>query len=124
MNAFELLDELLEKSEEEVDFALLSLLLKKKIDFVKLSTLYTKSLEEINEDKLNQLIEAETCVSMCFHSKLGGKKPLDQRLTQRCLYLLNKSRRFNMGRLNEKFAYNESEGRDASWYELNKRHLI
>lgn len=124
MNAFELLNELLEKSEEEVDFALLSLLLKKKIDFVKLSTLYTKSLEEINEDKLNQLIEAETCVSMCFYSKLGGKKPLDQRVTQRCLYLLNKSRRFNMGRLNEKFAYNESEGRDASWYELNKKHLI
>lgn len=124
MNALELLNELLKKSEEEVDFALLSLLLKKKIDFVKLSTLYTKSLEEINEDKLNQLIEAETCVSMCFHSKLGGKKPLDQILTQRCLYLLNKSRRFNMSRLNEKFAYNESEGRDASWYELNKRHLI
>lgn len=124
MNVFELLDELLEKSEEEVNFALLSLLIKKKIDFVKLSTLYTRALEEINEDKLNQLIEAETCVSMCFFSKLGGKKPLDQKVTQRCLHLLNQSRRFNMSKLNEKFAYNELEGRDASWYEQNKRNLI
>lgn len=122
MDVFKLLDELLTKSEEEIDFALLSLLLKKKIDFVKLSNLYTKSLETINEDKLNQLMEAEACVISCFHSKLGGKKDLDQKVTQRCLYLLNQSRRFNMGKLNEKYGYDEAKGKDASWYERNKNY--
>lgn len=95
-------------------------MIKKKINFIELSNLYTKYLELDNEDKLNKLIEAETCVSMCFFNKLGRKGKLDNIVTQRCLYLLNTSRRFNMNKLNEKYHYNESEGRKASWHERNK----
>lgn len=120
MNVFELLDELSSKSKEEIEFALTSLMLKNKIDFINVSNAYVAALEHLNDDKLNKLIEAESCVLGLFHHKLGGKKESDQKTTQRCLYLLNKSDRFNMQSLNEKYNYDEEIGKQSSWYEQNK----
>lgn len=120
MNVFELLDELSSKSKEEIEFALSSLMLKKKIDFINVSNAYVAALKYSDEDKLNKLIEAESCVLGLFHHKLGGKAESDQKTTQRCLYLLNKSDRFNMQSLNEKYNYDEEIGKQSSWYEQNK----
>lgn len=120
MNTFELLDELIKKPKEEINYALVELLLKDKIDFIKVSNAYTSALNIIKEDRLNQLIEAETCVMLGIHHKFGGKKETDKTYTQRCLYLMNKSRRFNMDNINKKYNYNEEEGKKASWYEQNK----
>lgn len=121
MNVFELLDELSSKPKEEIEFALVSLMLKKKIDFINVSNAYVAALKNSDEDKLNKLIEAESCVLGAFHHRLGGKKESDQKTTQRCLYLLNKSDRFNMNSLNEKYNYDEEIGKQSSWYEQNKR---
>lgn len=129
MNAFELLDELLKKSDIEIDYALLCLLRKKKIDFIRLSNLYTQYLEESFDDCLNQLVEAETCVMESFIDKkfvsdspneLKGDKLSNYQHTQRSLYLLNQSKRFNMESLNNKFRYNEDIGKQMSCYERNK----
>lgn len=129
MNAFELLDELLKKSDIEIDYALLCLLRKKKIDFIRLSNLYTQYLEESFDDCLNQLVEAETCVMESFIDKkivsdspneLKGDKLSNYQHTQRSLYLLNQSKRFNMDSLNNKFRYNEDIGKQMSCYERNK----
>lgn len=120
MNVFELLDELSSKSKEEIEFALASLMLQKKIDFINVSNAYLEALKYSDEDKLNKLIEAESCVISLLHHKLGSKKESDQKTTQRCLYLLNKSNRFNMQSLNEKYNYDEEIGKQSSWYEQNK----
>lgn len=129
MNTFELFDELLKKSDIEIDYVLLCLLRKKKIDFIRLSNLYTQYLEESFDDCLNQLVEAETCVMESFFDKkfvsdspneLKGDKLSNYQHTQRSLYLLNKSKRFNMDSLNNKFRYNEDIGKQMSWYERNK----
>lgn len=129
MNTFELFDELLKKSETEINITLLLLLKKKKIDFIRLSNLYTRNLEESFDDCLNKLVEAETCVMESFFDKkfvsdspneLKGDKLSNYQHTQRSLYLLNKSKRFNMESLNNKFRYNEDIGKQMSWYERNK----
>lgn len=129
MNTLELFDELLKKSDTEINITLLLLLKKKKIDFIRLSNLYTRYLEESFDDCLNKLVEAETCVMESFFDKifasdnpneLKGEKLSNYQHTQRCLYLLNQSKRFNMESLNNKFRYNEDIGKQMSWYERNK----
>lgn len=121
MNTYEVLEELLKKSQHEIEFCLTSLMLKDKIDFVQVSNAYTQALNIIKEDQLNQLIEAEACVMQTFFHKLGGKKDADRQMTQRLLYLLNQSKRFQMQSLNEQYAYDEEAGKAASWYERNKQ---
>lgn len=129
MNTFELLEELLKKSDVEINVGLLYLLKKKKINFIRLSNLYTQYLEESFDDCLNKLVEAETCVMESFFDKklasdnpneLKGNKLSNYQHTQRSLYLLNKSKRFNMESLNSEFHYNEDIGKQMSWYERNK----
>ena len=115
-----LIKQLLDKPTGLINMALVELLLNDKIDFITVSNAYTTALNNIKEDSLNQLIEAETCVSLSCFSKIGGKRDADKTHTQRCLYLLNRSNRFQMRHLNEKYGYNEEEGKKASWYERNK----
>lgn len=122
MNTFELIEELSNKPNEEIKYALLALMLKDKIDFIDLNASYVEYLNSIKEDRLNQLIEAETCVLESFIDKIGGKKENDIKHTQRCLYLLNQSKRFQMDKLNEKYGYNEEEAKKYSWYERNKEN--
>lgn len=107
METFELLEKLSDKSKQEIEFALTVLMLKEKIDFVNVSNSYVACLEQIKEDRLNQLIEAETCVLESFRHKKGNKNEDDRKHTQRCLYFLNQSKRLNMNTLNEKYEYDE-----------------
>lgn len=120
MNTFELLEELSKKPKQEIKYGLLALMLKHKIDFIDLNACYVEYLNAIKEDRLNQLIEAETCVLESFHHKKGNKKEYDKKHTQRCLYLLNQSKRSNMSNLNKKYDYEEIFGKQMSWYERNK----
>lgn len=122
MDTFALIKELSKKSKEEIKYSLLALMLDSKIDFLDLNEAYIKYLNLIKEDRLNQLIEAETCVLESFHYKKGIKDEDDIKHTQRCLYLLNKSKRFQMNKLNEKYKYNEEEAKKYSWYERNKEN--
>lgn len=124
MNTYELLKELSEKPKQEIEFALTSLMLQNKINYVSVSNSYVNYLNTINEDRLNQLIEAETCVLESFHHKKDNKKENDRKHTQRCLYLLNQSKRFNMSNLNEKYEYDEQFGKQMSWYERNKDNKL
>lgn len=120
MNTFELIEELSRKPNSEIKYALLALMLKDKIDFLDLNSAYVECLNSIKEDRLNQLIEAETCVLESFYHKKGTKNEYDMKHTQRCLYLLNHSKRFQLNDLNEKYVYNEEEAKQYSWYERNK----
>lgn len=120
MNTFELIEELSNKPKEEIRYALLSLMLKDKIDFLDLNSAYVECLNSIKEDRLNQLIEAETCVLESFMYKKGVKNEHDMKHTQRCLYLLNHSKRFQLNDLNEKYGYKDEEAKKYSWYERNK----
>lgn len=120
METFELLEKLIEKPKHEIKYALIALMLKDKIDFLDVSNSYVACLEQIKEDRLNQLIEAETCVAESFNHKKGNKNEDDRKHTQRCLYLLNQSKRFNMSGLNGRYEYDKEFGKQMSWYERNK----
>lgn len=115
MNTSELLKQLSEKPKFEIEFALVELMLKNKIDFLSVNKSYVTYLEIINDDREKQLIEAETC--LINHLEPNRK---DKSYLQRTLYLLNNSKRFNMESLNKKYKYNEEEGKKQSWYENNK----
>lgn len=121
---FELIDQLIEKPKEEILYALFRLMCKEKLNFLDLNRVYVKYLEATKEDMKNQLIEAETCVMTSFLNKktrdkikAGGR---DYNYTQRCLYLLNQSKRFNMDKMNEKYEYDEEFAKTMSWYECEK----
>lgn len=124
----ELLEQLLQFDKAYLEVAILKLLTEGKIDFTTISNQYVRFLELKERDNLHQLIEAETCVIQSFFNK----KTTDQKLhkgndyahTQRCLYLLNQSKRFNMQRLNEKYTYCEEDGKKASWYEQFGKDLV
>lgn len=124
MTTLELLDELTKKPKEEIHYALLELLLKDKLDYISISNSYVSFLEVINADRQNKLIEAETCILESFlYDKIDSKdKSLeDWKHTQRCLYNLNQSKRFNMSKMNQEYNYNEKEAKEFSWYERNKQ---
>lgn len=123
MTTLELLEELAKKPKEEINYAILELLLKNKLDYISISNNYVTFLEVINADKENKLIEAETCILESFlYDKTASKdKHLeDWKHTQRCLYNLNKSKRFNMSKMNQEYNYDEKEAKEFSWYERNK----
>lgn len=124
MDAIELLEELSKKTKYELKYALVSLMLAGKIDFLDVNSAYIDSLKEINENSFNKLFEAESCVLESFYRKKGNKREYDKKHTQRCLYLLNKSRRFNISDLNEKYEYDEDFGKKMSWYERNKENKL
>lgn len=125
MNTFELIKQLSEKPKEEIKYALLALMLKDKIDFLDLNASYVEYLNSIKEDRLNQLIEAETCVMESFHDKKtkDKNKETDYKHTQRCLYLMNQSKRFQMDKLNDKYEYDEDFAKTMSWYEREKENM-
>lgn len=124
MDTFELLEELSKKTKYEIKYALASLMLAGKIDFLDVNSAYIDSLKAINENNFNKLFEAETCVLESFYYKKGNKKEYDKKHTQRCLYLLNQSNRFNMSDLNEKYEYDEEFGKKMSIYERNKKNKL
>lgn len=124
MDTFELLEELSKKTKYEIKYALVSLILAGKIDFLDVNSAYIDSLKAINENERNLLFEAESCVLESFHRKKGNKREYDKKHTQRCLYLLNQSNRFNMAYLNEKYEYDEEFGKKMSWYERNKENEL
>lgn len=124
MNVFEIIEELSKKPKDEIQYALLVSLLDNKIDFLDLNQSYIECLNRIKEDKLNQLVEAETCVCESLLYDKFPKKKAAQDSIQRRLYLMNQSKRFNMTSLNEKFSYDEEKAKELSWYYRNKNRLI
>lgn len=123
LTTFELIDELIKKPKEEILYALFRLMVKEKLSFDDLNRAYVKYLEATKKDMAYQLIEAETCVLESFYDKKTNdkNKETDYKHTQRCLYLMNQSKRFQMDKLNDKYEYDEEFARTMSWYEREKK---
>lgn len=122
MDTLELLNELSKKDKEEIQYALLTLMTSRKIDFITLNNAYVSFLERTKEDSLNQLIEAETCVLESLIYK-NNKNESNKNSIQRRLFLLNQSKRFNMAEMNKKLQYDENMGKELSWYYRNKNDV-
>ena len=126
MNTIELLEQLSTKTKAEIEYCLTELMMKDKIDFINVSNAYVRFLQHLNDDATNKLIEAETCVMEGFMDKITKDKkdtPCGKRNynhTQRCLYLVNESKRFNTDKLNDEYHYDKEYGKSMSWYERNK----
>ena len=122
---FELIDELIKKPKEEILYALFMLMCKDKLSWDDLNKAYVKYLEATKKDMAYQLIEAETCVMESFHDKKtkDKNKETDYNHTQRCLYLMNQSKRFQMDKMNEKYEYDEEFAKTMSWYERVKESI-
>lgn len=109
---------------DNIRYLFFLLLCEKKVSFKELSESYVEALEVDNTDKLKQLIEAETCVLENIVCSNKPKNQTHQNAIQRSLYLLNKSNRFQMEELNEKFGYDEKEAKKLSWYERDKNNEL
>lgn len=122
MDVFEILDKLLELSNEEIDYAIFSLMINKKLDSHKVLDLYMRAIEHDNDDIRDRLIESNTSIMDLLvnlkepKSKKESTKRLTHNAIHRALYNLNISRHFNMARINEKYGYNEDEAKHLSWY--------
>ena len=124
LNVFQLLELLSKKSKEEIEFALVALMISNKIDFINVSNSYVQTLKRINEDNSNKNIEANSSM-MGILTLMRNKKKFSEaedRAIQRCLYILNKSNSFNMQMLNEDLHYiGDEKAKEFSWYEENKK---
>lgn len=124
MSPKELLVELSKYPKEVVNCALVELMAEGVMDFNTVSRAYVHYLEEKERDTHSRLVEAETCVMESFYDKKTVDKTkhkgIDYTHTQRCLHLLNSSKIFRMDILNEKYKYNEEDGRNASDYEQTR----
>ena len=122
MNIFELLNELLKKTNEEIDYAILYLMIKGKLDSHRVFNLYMKCIEHNNNDLKDRLTESNTSILDLIlnlekpKSKKRSTVELADKAIHRGLYNLNTSKQFNMQSLNEKFNYNEEEDKKLSWY--------
>ncbi len=125
-DTFTLLNKLLTKSNEEIDAAVLTLMIKGKLDSHRVFDAYMKSIEYNNKDLNDRLTESNTNILDLI---LNLEKPksrekedaiMADKAIHRGLYNLNTSRKFNMQSLNEKFNYNEDEDKKLSWYWRNK----
>ena len=122
MSIFEILDELLKCSNEEIDYAILSLMIKKKLDSHRVFDLYMKAIEYDREDIKDKLIESNSTI----HNLLNTlKHPKSKReiinniadmAIHRALYNLNISKQFQMEKMNEKYGYDEEKDKHLSWY--------
>ena len=122
MSIFEILDELLKCSNEEIDYAILSLMIKKKLDSHRVFDLYMKAIEYDREDIKDKLIESNSTI----HNLLNTlKHPKSKReiinniadmAIHRALYNLNISKQFQIEKMNEKYGYDEEKDKHLSWY--------
>ena len=93
LDTFTLVRLLSEKSKEEIEFALVALMISNKIDFVNVSNSYVQTLKRMNEDNSNKNIEANSSMMGILTFMRNKKKfsEAEDRAIQRCLYILNKS---------------------------------
>lgn len=122
MDVFEILNELLKCSNEEIDYAILSLMIKKKLDSHKVFDLYMRVIEYNIDDVKDRLIESNTSILDLLinlkepKSKKESTKKSIYNAIHRALYNLNISNQFHMTKINEKYSYNEEEAKHLSWY--------
>lgn len=124
MDVFEILDKLLKCSNEEIEFAILSLMIKKKLDSHKVFDLYMKAIEYDRDDIKDRLIESNSSIiDLLTYLKEPNLKKSSEKTKKgvlnaihRALYNLNTSEQFQMARMNEKYGYNEDEAKHLSWY--------
>ena len=120
MTVFEILNELLKCKNEEIDYAILSLMIKKKLDSHKVLDLYIRAIECNIDDIRDRLIESNTTILDLLMNLNGpkSKKEITEKSTynaiHRALYNLNTSKQFHMTKINEKYGYNEDEAKHLS----------
>lgn len=123
-----LIEKLCTYPKELIEKALEELMDKDKIDFINISNAYVNSLKNKENDIKGRLVEAETCVMEGFIDRITkenkdtprGKRNYNH--TQRCLYLINESNRFQTSELNEKYHYDKEYAKTMSWYEREKEY--
>lgn len=121
-DAFTLLNKLLTRPNDEIDIAILILMIKGKLNSHKVFDLYMKAIEHDKNDLKDRLIESNTNIlDLILNLKKPSSKQKDvislaDKAIHRGLYNLNTSRQFNMKSLNEKYGYNEDEDKKLSWY--------
>ena len=119
LTVFDLLEELSNRSKDEINYGILLLLIQGKIDYKTVSERYVDYLEYQNDDFLEKLIDCETCILEGFHYTTHDNKKNRPHIN-RSLYILNQSKRFQMNTLNEKYNYNEEQAKECSSYWRHK----
>lgn len=115
MNTFELLEELSQKSRDEIQYAILALMIKGKINFTDVNNAYVKFLEYEREDNELKLADANSC-TLSLLTGINKETNTNKPNIHWALHNLNESRQFNMQSLNEKFGYNKDEDCKFSFY--------
>lgn len=120
-NPIVLLEKLMEWDKDILEYAILKLMKDGKIEFDTINRTYVQYLEWRKEELMDELRAAESCTLDSFLYKKTTDPNKDHggayKHTQECLYLLNKSNRYQMSKLNEKYKYDEKIGKENSTYE-------
>lgn len=114
-SVFDILNELLKRPSEEIDYAVLALMIKRKLNAHKVMDLYAQALEVWSDDLKDLGTEYSTSIlELLLLLKTENKS--NSKAIHRALYNLNTSKKYKMDTLNKKFNYNEEEDKKLSWY--------
>ena len=114
-NTFKLFNELLKLPREHINYVLVQLMIRGKIDFLTINKAYIEYLETEKDDKALKLADANSCtLSLLTNFKEETKQ--NHADIHWALYSLNTSKQFNMKSLNEKFGYDEENDCKYSYY--------
>lgn len=106
---------MLTKPQEEVEYALLELMLVGKMDFLTINKVYVNYLEALSKDTALKLADANCCTAALL-GNIRKENKGNHADIHWALYNLNQSNQFNMNHLNEKFGYDESKDCNYSFY--------
>lgn len=125
LNTLQLMEQLMKKPHEEVEFVILHLMLNKdknkRIDSHKILDLYMKAIEIENDDRKDKLTESNTTIlDLLMNFRKETKS--NSKSIHRALHNLNESKQFNMKHLNEKYGYDKEIDKELSWYEREKKY--
>ena len=125
METSELLELLSNKPKDEIQDALVDLMLADKIDFTEVNKSYVEYLKYKKEDNRSITAEAGTCImnSLLIAKKKGKLTDLENNIVQRNLYFLNNIYKgFNMEQINKDLKYiGNEEAKKFSWYYNNNK---
>ena len=120
METIELLRLLLNKPKDEIQDALVDLMVADKIDFIEVNKSYVEYIKYNKEDNRSITAEAVTCIidSLFVAKKKGKLTDLENNIVQRNLYFLNNIYKgFNMEHINKDLKYiGNEEAKKFSWY--------
>lgn len=115
MNTLELLKELLDKPKQELEYAITTLMIKEKINFLTINESYVKYLELTKKNQKDRLYEASSClVEQLIYNGKPKAREAAKNAQDRSIYFLDSTNQFQLDAIKKRLNYDSNNGEQKS----------